>query len=80
MPAEVARFTDAGFEIGSTLHSYVPVAYLDCRSALGFFVELHGLNDDVDELFTEIRMAHEEWDGMTDPIRVRSKSSSVAAS
>jgi hypothetical protein len=56
------------------------VAYLDCRAALGFFVELHGLNDDVDELFTQIRIAHEEWDGMTDPIRVRSKTSSVAAS
>lgn len=79
MAAEVARFVDAGFELASTLHSYVPVAYLDCRSALGFFVELHGLNDDVDELFTQIRVAHEEWDGVTDPVRVRSKTSSVAA-
>ena len=77
MPAEVKRFTDAGFEIGSTLHSYVPVAYIDTRSALGFFVELHGLNDDVEELFREIREAHEQWDGITDPIRYRSKSSSL---
>lgn len=79
MPREVGRFVAAGFEIGSTLHSYVPVAYLDCRSALGCFVELHGLNEDVDELFTQIRVAHEEWDGVTDPIRVRTKSSSMAA-
>ena len=78
MPDEVARFAAAGFEVASTLHSYVPVAYLDCRTALGFFVELHGLNDDVDEMFTEIRVAHEQWDGFTDPIRVRSKTSSVA--
>jgi hypothetical protein len=79
MPAEVARFTAAGYEVASTLHSYVPVAYLDCRSALGFFVELHGLNDDVAELFAEIRQAHEGWDGVTDPIRVRAKTSSIGA-
>lgn len=77
MDAEVKRFTDAGFEVGSTLHSYVPVAYLDTRSALGFFVELHGLNEDVEELFREIREAHEQWDGVTDPSRVRSKTSSM---
>jgi len=77
MEREVARFTDAGFEVASTLHSYVPVAYLDCRSALGFFVELHGLNDDVDDLFREIREAHETWDGVTEPTRVRGKSSSL---
>ena len=46
--------------------------------ALGFFVELHGLNADVEELFTQIREAHEGWDGVTDPIRVRDKSSSVS--
>jgi len=79
MPAEVQRFVDAGFEVASTLHSYVPVAYLDCRSALDCFVELHGLNGDVEELFREIREAHEEWDGVTDPIRVRAKSSSLPA-
>ena len=77
MEREVARFTDAGYEVASTLHSYVPVAYLDCRRTLGFFVELHGLNEDVDELFREIRVAHEEWDGVTDPVRVRGKSSSL---
>jgi hypothetical protein len=79
MPAEVARIVDAGYEVASTLHSYVPVAYLDCRSTLGFFVELHGLNDDVAELFAEIRAAHEEWDGVTEPVRVRAKTSSMGA-
>ncbi len=77
MATEVKRFVDAGFEVASTLQSYVPVAYLDCRSALGFFVELHGLNEDVEELFTQIRVAHEEWDGITEPARVRAKTSSV---
>jgi hypothetical protein len=79
MPAEVSRFVDAGYEVASTLHSYVPVAYLDCRGTLGFFVELHGLNEDVAELFAEIRSAHEQWDGVTDPVRVRAKSSSMGA-
>ncbi len=77
MPREVARFEDAGFQVASTLHSYVPVAYLDCRSALGCFVELHGLNSDVDDLFREIREAHEQWDGVTEPVRVRQKTSSM---
>jgi hypothetical protein len=79
MPAEVGRFVDAGYDVASTLHSYVPVAYLDCRSTLGFFVELHGLNDDVEELFAEIRSAHEDWDGVTEPVRVRAKTSSIGA-
>jgi hypothetical protein len=77
MPAEVGRFVDAGYDVASTLHSYVPVAYLDCRSTLGFFVELHGLNDDVEELFAEIGAAHEGWDGVTEPVRVRAKTSSM---
>jgi hypothetical protein len=77
MPREVARFVAAGYQVASTLHSYVPVAYLDCRATLGFFVELHGLNDDVTELFGQIREAHEKWDSVTDPIRVRAKSSSI---
>ena len=76
MPAEVARFEAAGFPVASSLMSYVPVAYFDCRELLGCFVELHGLNDDITELFDTIRIAHEEWDGVTDPIRVRTKSSS----
>jgi hypothetical protein len=79
MAAEVGRFVEAGYEVASTLHSYVPVAYLDCRSTLGFFVELHGLNEDVEELFAEIRLAHQNWDGITDPVRVRDKSSSIGA-
>ena len=43
-------------------------------------LRVHGLNDDVDELFTQIREAHEGWDGVTEPVRVRSKNSSVATS
>ena len=76
MPAEVARFEAAGFSVACSLTSYVPVAYFDCREALGCFVELHGLNDEVAGIFETFRVAHEDWDGVTDPVRVRSKSSS----
>ena len=76
MPREVARFEAAGFAVASSLISYVPVAYFDCREDLGYFVELHGLNDEVAEIFDTFRMAHEQWDGVTDPVRARSKSSS----
>jgi catechol 2,3-dioxygenase-like lactoylglutathione lyase family enzyme len=64
MPAEIARFEAAGYPVASGLMSYVPVAYFDCR-------------DKIDELFRTIREAHENWDGVTDPIRTRSKSSSL---
>ena len=76
MPREVARFEAAGFAVASSLISYVSVAYFDCREELGYFVELHGLNDEVAEIFDTFRMAHEQWDGVTDPVRARSKSSS----
>jgi catechol 2,3-dioxygenase-like lactoylglutathione lyase family enzyme len=77
MPAEIARFEAAGYPVASSLMSYVPVAYFDCRDRLDCFVELHGLNDDIEELFRTIREAHEGWDGVTDPIRTRNKSSSL---
>jgi hypothetical protein len=75
--AEVKRFQDAGLEVASTLWSYVDVAYLDCRDAIGCFVELHGANQTIYDLFDLFRRSHEEWDGVTDPVRVRSTSSSA---
>jgi hypothetical protein len=75
--AEVERFERAGFEVASTLWSYVNVAYLDCRDAIGCFVELHGANQTIYDLFELFRRSHEEWDGVTDPVRVRSKTSSA---
>jgi hypothetical protein len=77
MPAEVARFVAAGFEVADTLWSYVPVAYIDCREAIGCFVELHGENQEIRDLFALFRDSHAEWDGVTDPIRVRDRSSSA---
>ena len=55
---------------------YVNVAYIDCRDEIGCFVELHGANQTIYDLFELFRTSHEEWDGVTDPVRVRSKTSS----
>ena len=77
MADEVARFEHAGFPVASSLMSYVPVAYFDCRQELGCFVELHGLNEEISELFATIAQEHRGWDGVTDPIRTRRKSSSL---
>ena len=74
---EVARFEAAGFAVASTMWSYVNVAYVDCREAIGCFVELHGANQTIYDLFELFRTSHEEWDGVTDPVRVRSVSSSA---
>lgn len=78
--AEVARFERAGFAVASTLWSYVDVAYIDCREAIGCFVELHGANDKIYDLFELFRTSHAEWDGVTDPVRVRSTTSSARPS
>ena len=69
LPAEIERFEAAGFPVASTLWSIADVAYLDCRDAIGCFVELHGGNPQIEAVFERFRVAHEEWDGETDPLR-----------
>ena len=75
LPAEMTRFEAAGFPVVSTLHTYVDVAYVDCRAAIGCFVELHGANQAIYDLFDLFRRSHQEWDGVTDPVRERSSTS-----
>ena len=68
---QVEVFVAAGYPVAATLTTSAPVAYLDCRAAVGCFVELYGLSDRVAAFFDSVRRAHEEWDGVTDPIRER---------
>ncbi len=77
--AEVDHFRRAGFEVACTMWSYVDVAYIDTRSAIGCFVELHGANEEIYNLFRLFHDSHAEWDGVTDPVRVRNRSSSATA-
>ena len=66
---EVARFEAAGYPAVSTLVSAARVAYMDCRSTLGCFVELYENNQPLLDTFERWRQAHLAWDGKTDPIR-----------
>lgn len=69
--AQLAAFTDAGYEIASSLMTSAPAVYFDCRSGLGCFVELYGLTDRSGGFFTHLRDLHDSWDGVTEPIRSR---------
>ena len=69
LPEEIARFEAAGFPSVSELWGGADVAYIDTRPALGCFLELHGENPTITRVFESWRVAHENWDGVTDPIR-----------
>jgi hypothetical protein len=58
---QVAAFVAAGFPVAATMRTSAPVAYLDCRSTLGYFVELYGRSERVEAFFDSVRTAHEEW-------------------
>lgn len=68
---QLAAFTDAGYEIASSLMTSAPAVYLDCRSDLGCFVELYGRSERSEGFFAHLRHMHESWDGVTEPIRSR---------
>jgi hypothetical protein len=69
--AQLAAFTDAGFEVASSLMTSAPAVYLDCRDRVGCFVELYGQTDRSVGFFARLRDLHQSWDGVTDPIRAR---------
>ena len=67
--AERARFETEGYETVTTLTSAARVAYMDTRRTLGCFVELYENNAPLRDTFAMWKAAHEDWDGITDPIR-----------
>ena len=67
--AERARYEAAGFPVATTLISAARVAYMDTRSVLGCFVELYEDNAPLRATFARWKAIHDEWDGVTDPIR-----------
>jgi hypothetical protein len=66
---EIRRFEEAGYENACTLWGGDYVSYMDCRSDMGCFVELHGDAPVIQEMFNGLRRDHEDWDGVTDLIR-----------
>ena len=75
--AQVGRFADAGYAVAATLTTTVPAVYFDCRNDLGHFVELYGSTERTEGFFASVRVAHESWDGVTDPVRARDGSAEV---
>ena len=68
---QLARFSGAGYELAASLTTSVPAVYFDCRRDLGHFVELYGRTERTEGFFAMVRAAHQEWDGVTAPIRAR---------
>ena len=66
---EGEKYEDAGFPIASSLWSVANVIYVDTRDAIGCFLELHGDNSGIREVFAGWKKASENWDGHTDLIR-----------
>ena len=67
--AECARYEAAGCPAVTTLISAARVAYMDTRKVLGCFVELYEDNAPLRETFARWKAIHDEWDGVTDPVR-----------
>jgi hypothetical protein len=64
------RLTGLGFELACELHANdIDAAYLDTRSVIGCYTELHSLTDRIATTFARWRSAHEEWDGSGSAIR-----------
>jgi methylmalonyl-CoA/ethylmalonyl-CoA epimerase len=75
--AQIKRFTQAGYECASTLTTTVPAVYFDCREDLGHFVELYGRTERTEGFFAMVAQTHVNWDGYTDPVRLRDGSPEV---
>ncbi len=67
--AEYSRYEAAGFPAVTTLVSAARVAYMDTRKVLGCFVELYEDNAPLRATFARWKAIHDEWDGVTDPVR-----------
>jgi hypothetical protein len=72
--SQVAAFVDAGYALAASLMTSAPAVYFDCRADLGCFVELYGRTERSTGFFAHLRALHEEWDGVTDPVRERAPS------
>ena len=67
---ERQRLLDQGFDLACELHANDIVAcYFDTRDATGAFTELHSRTPRIVATFGRWRQAHEEWDGVTQPLR-----------
>ncbi len=62
--AELARYTDQGFEIASSgSFAGVRFCYVDTRGAIGHMVEILEQGKAINAFFSAIRRAADDWDG-----------------
>ncbi|MGI9623379.1 MAG: VOC family protein [Acidimicrobiales bacterium] len=64
------RLIGEGFVLGCELHANdIDAAYLDTRSTIGCFTELHSHTERIVNTFARWRQAHQDWDGLGSALR-----------
>jgi hypothetical protein len=68
-PADRAHLLAQGLELAVEMWSGADVCYFDARPQFGMFVEIHGAPPEIIAHFAVWQAAHDQWDGVTEPIR-----------
>ena len=64
-----ADLIEKGLDLAVEMWAVADVIYLNAVKQLGCFVEVHGDNEDIRNVFKNWKHAHDTWDGVTDPLR-----------
>jgi hypothetical protein len=62
-------FLEEGLDLAVEMWAVADVVYFNAVKQIGCFVEIHGDNPDIREVFRRWKEAHDGWDGKTDPLR-----------
>jgi hypothetical protein len=69
---ERQRMLNRGFDIATELRADgAQAVYFDTREAIGGYTEIHSTPERIIDTFARWRAAHQEWDGVTEPLRGR---------
>jgi hypothetical protein len=68
-PKTRKHLLDQGLEIANEMWSGADVVYFDARPQFGMFVEIHGAPQPILDHFARLQHEHDQWDGVTNPIR-----------
>ena len=64
-----ADFIAQGLDLAVEMWAVADVVYFNAVKQIGCFVEIHGDNADIRDVFRRWKTAHDTWDGETDPLR-----------
>ncbi len=62
-------FLAQGLDLAVEMWSTADVVYFNAVRQIGCFIEIHGDNADIRQVFQRWKIAHDTWDGQTDPLR-----------